>query len=91
MSYKAEFSKKAKAALDSESQKNRLIILKKIKLLMESPKQYGIKLRGFKSLWRARAGRFRVIYRIEDERICILILRIAKRDESTYVGLDDLN
>jgi mRNA interferase RelE/StbE len=40
-----------------------------------------IKLRGPGELWRVRVGDYRIVYRIEDERLVVLIIRIGHRRE----------
>ena len=37
------------------------------------------KLRGEEDVWRLRVGDYRVLYRIEDDRLLILVVRIAHR------------
>jgi mRNA interferase RelE/StbE len=34
--------------------------------------------------WRIRVGRFRVIYAIDDESALAVVLKVARRSESTY-------
>ena len=56
-------------------------VLDKIeKHLAKDPKNLGKALTGpFKGLWRYRVGDFRVIYRISEDEILILVLRIGHR------------
>ena len=46
-----------------------------------------VKLASFGSVWRIRAGRFRVIYEISDSERRLMVLRIARRNERTYSRL----
>ncbi len=48
---------------------------------MDNPRQAGVALRGarYRELWRYRVGNYRVIAEIDDERIRILVVRIAHR------------
>jgi mRNA interferase RelE/StbE len=49
---------------------------------LDDPRSVGSALTGeFGGLWRWRIGDYRVIARIEDERITILIVRVAHRRE----------
>lgn len=46
-----------------------------------------VKLAGFATVWRIRAGRLRIIYEIHAEEERLMVLRIARRDERTYRNL----
>ena len=46
-------------------------------------------LRGSNTLWRARAGRWRIIFRLDDEARVIRILRVGPR-ETVYDDLESL-
>jgi len=37
------------------------------------------KLKGEGGLWRVRVGDYRVVYRIEDERLVVVVIRVAHR------------
>ena len=39
------------------------------------------KLKGEAGLWRVRVGDYRVVYRIEDERLVVVVIRVAHRRE----------
>ena len=46
-----------------------------------------MKLAGFATVWRIRAGRFRIIYEVHADEQRLMVLRIARRDERTYRNL----
>ena len=49
---------------------------------LENPRQLGSALSGdLSGLWRWRIGDYRIVARIEDERITILVVRVAHRRE----------
>jgi len=49
---------------------------------LDDPRQLGKPLRGQMSeLWRYRVGDYRLIAQIEDERVCVLVVRIGHRKE----------
>ncbi len=53
---------------------------KAISALAEEPRPSGYKkMTGHKELYRIRVGQWRIIYKIEDEKLIILILTIAPR------------
>ena len=48
--------------------------------LAENPRPPGcLKLTGFKDRWRVRVGDWRIIYRIEDDRLVVLVVTVAPR------------
>ncbi len=51
---------------------------------LEDPRGIGKALSGnFSGLWRYRVGDYRIIVSIEDERLCVLVLRVGHR-KSVY-------
>jgi len=70
--------------IDPPTQK---LILKTIfKKLSIDPEGYGEKLKyGLKGYWKLKISDYRVIYRIEKDRILVLILKVGmRRDETVY-------
>lgn len=51
----------------------------RIDRLAADPRAGAAKLRGTDDIWRVRVGDHRVLYRIEDDRLLILVIRIAHR------------
>ena len=48
-------------------------------------REYDVKkIRGSEGMYRIRLGEFRVIYAVEEEEKAVIILKIARRDETTY-------
>ena len=57
-------------------------IARRIDRLAEEPRGGGaVKLRGADDVWRARVGDYRILYRVEDERLVVLVIRIGHRRE----------
>ncbi len=82
MPYEIEFKPSAEkdfSKLERDAQKR---ILEKIKSLASDPRPRGVeKLSGHKNRWRIRVGRFRIIYQVFEDKLVILVLRIADRKE----------
>ena len=57
--------------------------------LTTNPKAYGAPLRGeYAGLWKLRVGDYRVIYRLLEQRVEVLILKVrARRDFEVYHDL----
>ncbi len=89
MSYKIELRRSAQKNLDSLSDQEYKTIAEVISLLKYNPRPLKVKkLRGSDiSLWRIRAGRFRIVYNIDDKLKVITIVRAAKRSEDMYKNL----
>jgi mRNA interferase RelE/StbE len=50
--------------------------------LEKNPRPSGcVALKGYKSTYRIRIGKFRVIYEVQDKVLLILVIRIAKRED----------
>ena len=83
MTYTIEISTSAAKAVDKLAKANRLRIVGAIELLGVDPRPPGAKmLRGGElGRWRVRVGDYRIVYAIEDDRLLILVLRVAHRRE----------
>jgi mRNA interferase RelE/StbE len=48
----------------------------------QNPRRFGMLLRGaFAGLWRDRVGKYRLVCRIEDDRLIVLVLKVGHRRE----------
>ena len=57
-------------------------IIEVLKLLEENPRLRGCKkLKGYKNLWRARVGDYRIIYAIEDVILLVDVREIGHRKD----------
>ena len=55
-------------------------IVVEVAVLALDPRPPGVvKLAGDENLWRIRIGDYRVVYEIHDERLIVLVLRVANR------------
>ena len=51
--------------------------------LANDPRPAGVvKLAGTEKLWRIRVGDYRVVYEIHDDRLIVLVLRVAHRKDA---------
>jgi mRNA interferase RelE/StbE len=54
-----------------------------IDALAANPRPPGcVKLAGEDAVWRVRVGDYRVLYEVHDDRLVVLVIRIAKRSEA---------
>jgi len=60
-------------------------LCKVVDKLMEDPRPHGVrKIKGAVTAYRIRAGDYRVVYDVEDDKKLVVILQIVRRSESTY-------
>jgi len=83
MTYTIEISTSAAQAVNKLEAANRLRIAGAIELLSVDPRPPGAKMLrgGEQGRWRVRVGDYRVVYAIEDDRLLVLVLRVAHRRE----------
>ena len=73
-----------KKDLQKISQADKQMIFRAIRnKLTTSPQEFGVPLRGeFSSLWKLRVGPYRVIYKIEQEKIQVYVIMIGYRQNA---------
>lgn len=85
MAWKIEFLQSAAREmrkLDRATQKRILAFLKERVAARPDPRESGKPLRGtLAGLWRYRVGDWRLVCRIEDARVTVLVIRVAHRRE----------
>jgi len=82
-SYRVEFERAAKRALDRLPEPARLRVFNRIVALEGEPRPASAEmLSAADGLFRIRVGDYRVIYAIEDDRLLVLVLRVAHRREA---------
>ena len=65
-----------------QNNKVRRQISKSLRKLAENPRStQAQKLAGMQSLYRVRCGDYRIVYRIEDGQLIVLVVRIAHRKD----------
>lgn len=67
---------KALAKLDRRAQ---VRVARSIGRLAEDPRRNATRLVGSDDMWRVRAGDYRIVYRIEDAELVILVVRVGHR------------
>ena len=71
--------KQLRAILD---RKLRAMLERSIMALADDPRPQGVKkLAGEKDQWRIRVGDWRVVYRVDDGRLVVLVIKVAPRGE----------
>ena len=87
MTYDLRFAKSAEKEWRKLGQTIREQFKKKLAERLENPRVAGDQLRGGKDLYKIklREAGYRLVYRVEDEQIVVLVLKIGRRDETeTY-------
>ncbi len=82
--WKIEFKPKANKQLnklDKKSQQEIQNYLNEIVLNLQHPKQLGKVLRyNLKGYWRYRVNKFRIVCELHEDKLIVLVVKIAKRD-----------
>lgn len=79
-SYKVEFKRSAKKALDKLPIPIRNQLAVKIYSLKDDPRPDGCKkLKGEIDLYRIRAGDYRVVYLIQDSKLIVMVVKVGHR------------
>jgi len=82
VSYTIEYTTSALRELRSLDRQVQQRISERIENLSENPLPLGVKkFQGEANHWRIRVGDYRVIYRIDRQRIVVTIVRVAHRRE----------
>lgn len=85
MTWKIELTRKAEKDLVAIPQSIRKRISAFLHLRIgqsENPRNHGTALKGeLKGLWRYRVGDYRIVARIEDENVTVLVVRIDHRKD----------
>lgn len=78
--YVVEFLPSAARELASLDRAMQHRVTRRIARLARDPRGGGaVKLRGADDIWRARVGDYRLLYRVEDDRLVVLIIRVGHR------------
>jgi mRNA interferase RelE/StbE len=81
--YRVEFTTPALKAFRALAEKVRERITPRIDALSENPRPRGAeKLQGEDDLYRIRVGDYRVIYAIQDDRLLVMVVRVANRRDA---------
>lgn len=82
MAYRIELAATAKKQFDKLPDATRRRLAEALDRLSENPRHAGtLKLAGGGNLYRTRAGDYRIVYRIENDRLWVLVLKIGHRSD----------
>ena len=88
MAYQLIILPKAEKELKKLPKKEFLKVDEAILMLADNPRPVGCKkLQAFHDIYRVRVGDYRIVYRIEDARLIIEVIRVANRKDA-YKKLD---
>ena len=82
MSYNLIIKRRAEKEIDALPKMYAIAIMEAITDLQDEPRPIGCKkLKGTKNVYRIRVSMYRVVYTIEDEVLCVDIVRVAHRKD----------
>jgi mRNA interferase RelE/StbE len=79
--FAVELLPSAARALSKLERSIQLRVARRIDRLAADPRDGATKLRGSDDVWRVRVGDYRILYRIEEDRLAVLVIRIGHRRE----------
>jgi len=87
VSYQILLRRTVQRQLDKLTKYEYETVVKAISALEEEPRPRGVKKLSESGLWRVRAGRYRIVYSIDDRERQVVLVRVARRSEDTYKGV----
>jgi len=87
VSYQVRLRRIAQKQLDRLKGQDYQRIAKAIFALEREPRPPKVKKLAESGLWRLRVGQYRVVYNINEAENLVIVVRVARRVESTYRGL----
>lgn len=82
MTYRVQLSREAEKSLESLSQDLQRQIKLKLDALAQTPRPSSVvKLKGSTNLYRIRARDYRIVYRIEDDILLVVVVKIQHRSK----------
>ena len=81
MSYRIQIERKALEALEAIPAPDRQRIRVAIRALMQEPRPPGCTKLTDSANWRIRVGVYRIVYRIEEDQLLVLVTKIGHRRE----------
>ena len=89
MAYSLKLHRRVEKGLRKIPQKQRERLAKAMRSLANDPRPTGV-VHLDENLFRIRVGQYRVIYAIFDDRLLVLVVKVARRTEPTYRNLKNL-
>lgn len=89
MSYRVEIAPAANREMRRLPQNVQERLRPAILSLGDDPRPHGVrKLKGATHAYRIRVGEYRVVYEVYDDTSSVILLHVARRNESTYSDLE---
>ena len=83
MAYRVVLLRSAARELDALPQPMRRRVARAIGALATEPRPPGVKLlSGPERIWRVRVGDYRVLYRVDDDRVVVMVVRVRHRRDA---------
>lgn len=78
--YRVEFKPSAARALRKLEADSQRRVIARVEMLAENPRPPGVeKLEGMRDLYRIRVSDYRIIYRVADKVLLVLVVRVGHR------------
>jgi mRNA interferase RelE/StbE len=77
--YAVELLPSAAKTLSKLDRAAQIRLARRIDRLAADPWEGAVKLRGAEAIWRVRIGDYRILFRVAEERLVVLVIRIGHR------------
>lgn len=80
--YSVEISPAAEKQIKKITKEEQAKVIERAYKLVDDPRPSGVKkLKGVSSLYRVRQGSWRIVYTVEDEKLTVLVVKVAHRSK----------
>ncbi len=79
--YQVKIAEDAADFIRQQSKKTQRQIIAKIRLIAENPQERGQPIRNSGDIFKVRAGRYRIAYKIQAKKLVVLVVRIGHRSD----------
>jgi mRNA interferase RelE/StbE len=81
--YDIRFRRSALRELNDLHQPFRRRVMRAIEALARDPRPHGVALlSGPERIWRVRVGDYRILYRVDDDRLLVVVIRVRHRSDA---------
>ncbi|MEO6068598.1 MAG: type II toxin-antitoxin system RelE/ParE family toxin [Gemmatimonadota bacterium] len=85
MAYRIEFTEDAESEFEQLPRKIQRQVGARIEALADDPRPDGVKkLKGSRNEYRIRSGDFRILYQVYDQRVLVVVVRVADRKNAYW-------
>ena len=81
MSYRIVIKKSAAQEIEGLPQKDRVRVIERIRGFAQDPRPPGCQKLSKQEKYRVRQGRYRILYQLEDDKLLVVVVKVAHRED----------